>query len=134
MLPVVAVCVSNEDRLSVAINRCDTAPTPSGFAEIVSDDFPELHVDQIVPLLVSTQQSQNDIDERNEARVSVHDCQKIAVPASIDASARCFPNDQGLFALLHIAEMALESQMAKNPAPCATDDFYTRLRDSATGR
>jgi hypothetical protein len=27
------------------------------------------------------------------------------------------PNDQGLFALLHIAEIALESQMAKNPAP-----------------
>jgi hypothetical protein len=23
--------------------------------------------------------------------------------------------------------------MAKNPAPCATDDVYTRLRDSATG-
>jgi len=25
------------------------------------DDFPELHVDRIVPLLVSTQQSQNDM-------------------------------------------------------------------------
>jgi hypothetical protein len=55
-LSVVAVCISNEDRLSVGINRCDAAPTPTGFAEIVSDDFPELHVDRIVPLLVSTQQ------------------------------------------------------------------------------
>ena len=60
-LSVVAVCISNEDRLSVGINRCDAAPTPTGFAEIVSDDFPELHVDRIVPLLVSTQQSQNDM-------------------------------------------------------------------------
>jgi hypothetical protein len=60
-LSVVAVCISNEDRLPVGINRCDTAPTPSGFAEIVGDDFPELHVDRIVPLLVSTQQSQNDM-------------------------------------------------------------------------
>jgi len=31
--------------LSVGINRCDAAPTPTGFAEIVSDDFPELHVE-----------------------------------------------------------------------------------------
>ena len=38
-LSVVAVCISNEDRLSVGINRCDAAPTPTGFAEIVSDDF-----------------------------------------------------------------------------------------------
>jgi hypothetical protein len=60
-LSVVAVCISNEDRLSVGINRCDAVPTPTGFAEIVSDDFPELHVDRIVPLLVSTQQSQNDM-------------------------------------------------------------------------
>jgi hypothetical protein len=44
-LSVVAVCISNEDRLSVGINRCDAAPTPTGFAEIVSDDFPELHVE-----------------------------------------------------------------------------------------
>jgi hypothetical protein len=34
-LSVVAVCISNEDRLSVGINRCDAAPTPPSFAEIV---------------------------------------------------------------------------------------------------
>jgi hypothetical protein len=56
--------------LSVGINRCDAAPTPTGFAEIVSDDFPELHVDRIVPLLVSTQQSQNDMKGRNVASSS----------------------------------------------------------------
>jgi hypothetical protein len=67
-LSVVAVCISNEDRLSVGINRCDAAPTPTGFAEIVSDDFPELHVDRIVPLLVSTQQSENDSNGCNEAQ------------------------------------------------------------------
>jgi hypothetical protein len=39
-LTVVAMCVSNEDRSPVEINRCDAAPTPTGFAEIVSDDFP----------------------------------------------------------------------------------------------
>jgi hypothetical protein len=44
-LSVIAVCISNGDRLSVGINRCDAAPTPTGFAEIVSDDFPELHVE-----------------------------------------------------------------------------------------
>jgi hypothetical protein len=41
-LPVVAVCVSNEDRSPVGINRRDTAPTPTSFAQIVSDDFPVL--------------------------------------------------------------------------------------------
>jgi hypothetical protein len=73
-LSVVAVCISNEDRLSVGINRCDAAPTPASFAEIVSDDFPELHVDRIVPLLVSTQQSQNDMKGRNDAGANIHDC------------------------------------------------------------
>jgi hypothetical protein len=66
-LSVVAVCISNEDRLSVGINRCDAVPTPTGFAEIVSDDFPELHLNRIVPLLVSTEQSQNDMKGRNDA-------------------------------------------------------------------
>jgi len=41
-LPVVAVRVSSEDRLSVGINRCDAAPTPTGFAEFVRDDLPTL--------------------------------------------------------------------------------------------
>jgi hypothetical protein len=54
--------------LSVGINRCDAAPTPTGFAEIVSDDFPELHVDRI---LVSTQQSQNDMKGGAMTRASV---------------------------------------------------------------
>jgi hypothetical protein len=42
-LSVTAMCVNNPDCSPVGINRCDTAPTPSGFAEIVSDDFPVLH-------------------------------------------------------------------------------------------
>src|SRR4029453_3888799 len=42
-LTVAAMCVSNEDRSPVEINRCDAAPTPTGFAEIVSDDFPGFH-------------------------------------------------------------------------------------------
>jgi hypothetical protein len=33
----------------------------------------------------------------------------------------------GLFALLHIAGIVLESQMAHDPARYTTDDFYTRL-------
>jgi hypothetical protein len=47
-ISVVAVRVSNPDRLPVGINGRDTAPTPTGFAEIVSDDFPLLH--SILPL------------------------------------------------------------------------------------
>ena len=54
-------------------------------------------------------------DLGSDSRCDAH--RKIAVPTSIGASARCFPNDQGLLALLHIAGIALESQMAKNPAP-----------------
>jgi hypothetical protein len=34
--------VSNPDRSPVGINRRDAAPTPTSFAEIVSDDFPLL--------------------------------------------------------------------------------------------
>jgi hypothetical protein len=36
---VIAVCVCNPDRSPVGINRRDAAPTPTGFAEIVSDDL-----------------------------------------------------------------------------------------------
>jgi hypothetical protein len=39
-LSVIAMCVSNEDRLPFGIYGCDAAPAPPGFAEIVSDYFP----------------------------------------------------------------------------------------------
>jgi hypothetical protein len=35
--------VSNPDRSPVGIHACDTARTPTGFAEIVSDDLPVFH-------------------------------------------------------------------------------------------
>jgi hypothetical protein len=38
------MCVSNEDRPPVAIDSRHATPTPTGFAEIVSDDFPVLHL------------------------------------------------------------------------------------------
>jgi hypothetical protein len=41
-LSVVAMCVNNEHRSPVGIYAWDAAPTPTGFAEIVSDDFPPL--------------------------------------------------------------------------------------------
>ena len=37
------MCVGNPDRTPVRIQSRHAAPTPSGFAEIVSDDFPVLH-------------------------------------------------------------------------------------------
>ena len=39
-LSVAAMRVSDKDCSPFAIHSCDAAPTPSGFAEIVSDDFP----------------------------------------------------------------------------------------------
>jgi hypothetical protein len=44
MLSVVAMRISNPDRSPIGINRGDAAPAPTGFAEIVSDDFPILHL------------------------------------------------------------------------------------------
>jgi hypothetical protein len=41
-LSIVAVRIGNERRSPATIHGCNTAPTPSGFAEIVSDDFPIL--------------------------------------------------------------------------------------------
>ena len=41
-LSVVAVRVSNEERWPVGIHCCNAAPTPTSFAELVSDDFPRL--------------------------------------------------------------------------------------------
>jgi hypothetical protein len=38
-LSVVAMRVCNEDRSLIGIDGCDAAPTPTGFAEIVSDNF-----------------------------------------------------------------------------------------------
>jgi hypothetical protein len=38
-LSVAAMRVCNPGRSPVGINRCDAAPTPTGFAQIVSDDF-----------------------------------------------------------------------------------------------
>jgi hypothetical protein len=38
-LTIAAMCVSHEDRSPFAIHGCDASPTPSGFAETVSDVF-----------------------------------------------------------------------------------------------
>jgi hypothetical protein len=45
-LSVAAMCVCNPDCSPVGINRRNAAPTPTRFAEIVSDDFPLLHPDE----------------------------------------------------------------------------------------
>jgi hypothetical protein len=42
-LSVVTMCVSNPDRSPARVHSCNAAPTPTGFAEIVSDDFPVFH-------------------------------------------------------------------------------------------
>jgi hypothetical protein len=39
-LSIVAVRVNNPDRSPLTVNGRNRAPTPSGFAQIVSDDFP----------------------------------------------------------------------------------------------
>jgi len=43
MLSIAPMRVCNESRPPVGINRSRHSPTPTGFAEIVSDDFPLLH-------------------------------------------------------------------------------------------
>jgi pSer/pThr/pTyr-binding forkhead associated (FHA) protein len=56
-LTIATMRVRNEDRSPVGIHGSDAAPTPTGFAEIVSDDFPLLlHARWILPVLISTQQ------------------------------------------------------------------------------
>ena len=40
---VAAMRVCNPDCAPLRINGLNAAPTPTGFAEIVSDDFPVLH-------------------------------------------------------------------------------------------
>jgi hypothetical protein len=45
------MCVCNPDRSPVGINRRKTTPTPTGFTEIVGDDFPVLHLmPSVIPL------------------------------------------------------------------------------------
>jgi hypothetical protein len=46
------VRVSNKDRSPARIHSCNTAPDPTGFAEVVSDDFPVLHARRSVRLLI----------------------------------------------------------------------------------
>jgi hypothetical protein len=40
MFSIAAMRVSNPDCSPAGINRCDTAPTPTGFAKIVGNYFP----------------------------------------------------------------------------------------------
>ena len=68
-------------------------------------------------------------------RRAVYDApQEIAAPASIHISARGFQNDKGLFALLHVARIVFESQMANDATAYNIEDFHARLRDSTTSR
>jgi len=54
-LSVAAMCVSNEDRLPIRIHGWDAAPTPTGFAEFFSDEFPVIHAARPVPIFASVQ-------------------------------------------------------------------------------
>jgi hypothetical protein len=58
-LSVVAVRVSNEDRSPVGVHSCDAAPTPTGFVQIGSDDFPIFHVWRMVALLLYARHDRN---------------------------------------------------------------------------
>jgi hypothetical protein len=42
-LSIVAMCISNENCSTLKIQYWDAALTPTGFAQIVSDDLPVLH-------------------------------------------------------------------------------------------
>jgi hypothetical protein len=46
-LSIVAMRVSNPDCSPAGINRCDTAPTPTGFAEIVGDEYQLVAVESL---------------------------------------------------------------------------------------
>jgi hypothetical protein len=71
----------------------------------------------------------------HQYREAVYDApQEIAAPTSSRISARCFQNDEGLFALLHVARIVFESQMANDATAYNTEDFHARLRGSATSR
>jgi TolB-like protein/Flp pilus assembly protein TadD len=65
-LSIVAMCVNNPDRSPVGIDSCNTAPTPSGFAEIVCDNFPVLRTRRIVPRSRSPRRTQNDSKNVND--------------------------------------------------------------------
>jgi hypothetical protein len=56
-LSVTAVRIDNKDGSPVGVNRCDAAPTPTGFAEIVSDDLPLLHRALILNALTESAQT-----------------------------------------------------------------------------
>lgn len=51
---IVAVWVSNEDSSAVEINRCDTAQSPTGLTQRISEHFPVAHFDRIVPFLLDS--------------------------------------------------------------------------------
>jgi len=70
-LRVIAMRVSNPDGSPFGVHSCDAAPTPTGFAEIVSNYLPLL-TRLIVPFLRSTQQRQSDMSA-NDAD-DVRDC------------------------------------------------------------
>jgi hypothetical protein len=42
-LSVVAVRINNPDCSPARVHSCNTAPTPTGFAQVIGDDFPVLH-------------------------------------------------------------------------------------------
>jgi hypothetical protein len=59
-LPIVAMRVNDPDRSPLAIHCCDTAPSPTGFAEFVGNQFPGFHAGWILPFLFFTRQRQSD--------------------------------------------------------------------------
>ena len=63
-LSVAAVRVGDPNRSPLRINGCDTAPTPTGFAQIVSHDFPVFHA---LSLCAFTKKAGNVIEAHDHA-------------------------------------------------------------------
>ena len=51
-LSVVSMCVCNPDRSPIGIHCCNAAPASTGFAGIVSDDFPVLHATRVLRVII----------------------------------------------------------------------------------
>jgi len=63
-------------------------------------------------------------------------CRNVAPPFSVEQvgmeAPACFPTNENVFALLRVARIIFESQMANDAAPQEIDDLHRRLRNSST--
>jgi hypothetical protein len=113
-LSVVAMCVCNPDRSPAGIHGCDAAPTPTGFAEIVSDGFPVLHARDVRQFTGNGQRITSTRAISNSGEFTISACPANLIDQFRLASAPSVDSEEFMLSFLSRRSSSIKAEIRRN--------------------